>query len=91
MRTTVTLDLDVAQKLKKVMGEQGITMKEALNQTLRHGFRSAGGADGSRKPFRVKPHDLGFKPGIDLNKLNQLVGELEDEEILAKMLQDQTR
>ena len=28
-------------------------------------------------PFRVKPHDFGFNSEIDLDKLNQLVDELE--------------
>ena len=29
------------------------------------------------KPFRVEPHDFGFIPGVDLDKMNQLVDELE--------------
>jgi hypothetical protein len=33
----------------------------------------------------VIPHSFGFKPGIDLNKLNQLVDELEAEEYIRKM------
>jgi hypothetical protein len=31
----------------------------------------------SGKPFRVVPHSFGFRPGIDVRKLNQLVDELE--------------
>ena len=29
------------------------------------------------KPFCVEPHDFGFKAGIDLDKMNKLVDELE--------------
>ena len=29
-----------------------------------------------RKPFRVIPHDFGFDPEIDLNKMNSLADEL---------------
>jgi len=29
------------------------------------------------KPFRVEPYDFGFIPGVDLDKMNQLVDELE--------------
>ena len=30
-----------------------------------------------REPFRVKPHDFGVNPTIDLDRMNQLVDELE--------------
>ncbi len=33
--------------------------------------------EGITKPFRVKPHDFGFKHEIDLDKMNQLADELE--------------
>jgi hypothetical protein len=38
------------------------------------------------KPFVVEPHDFQFKPGIDLNKLNQLCDELEVEAYLESLL-----
>ena len=35
----------------------------------------------TRKPrFKVEPHSLGFKPGIDTDRLNQLLDELETDE-----------
>jgi len=33
----------------------------------------------------VEPYPLQFKPGIDTNKLNQLLDDLEAEEFLRKM------
>lgn len=82
MRTTLTLDPDVAMKLKKVMAREKITLKRAVNETLRAGLRA-------RKmkplpPFKVKPWPCNFRPGIDLNRMNQLVDELEIEEYLRK-------
>ncbi len=38
MRTTVTLDPDVAAKLKQTARDSGISFKEALNTTVRRGF-----------------------------------------------------
>jgi hypothetical protein len=38
-----------------------------------------------REPFRVEARSLGLKPGIDPNKLNQLVDELEVQEYVKKM------
>ena len=40
--------------------------------------------DPSPEVFRVVPHSFGFKAGIDVNKLNQLVDELEVQEFVAK-------
>jgi len=42
MRTTVTLDADVAAKLKQTARERGISFKEALNSNVRRGLESAG-------------------------------------------------
>lgn len=38
-----------------------------------------------REPFRVKPHDFGVNPTIDLDRMNQLVDELEALEIAKKL------
>jgi hypothetical protein len=79
MRTTLTLDPDVALRLKKHIAEYKLSLKDAVNQALRIGL--------SVPPtervfqFQVEPHSFGFKPGVDLDKLNQLVDELEVEEI----------
>lgn len=84
MRTTLTLDPDVAMKIKKRMADKNLTLKETVNQTLRQGFKTADQAQ-KRRPFKVIPHSFGFRPGIDLNKLNHLVDELEAEEFVRKM------
>jgi len=84
MRTTLTLDPDVAMKLKKRMAEKKLTLKETVNQALRSGLKAVE-QEKKRAPFKVIPHSFGFKPGIDLNRLNQLVDELESEEYVRKM------
>jgi len=84
MRTTLTLDPDVAMKLKKRMAEEKLTLKETVNQTLRFGFKTVA-QQKKRAPFKVIPHSFGFKPGIDLNRLNHLVDELEAEDYVRKM------
>ena len=84
MRTTLTLDPDVAVNVKKRMAEENLTFKETVNQALRYGLKEVG-KQKKKAPFKVIPHSFGFKPGIDLNKLNQLVDELEAEEYVRKM------
>lgn len=80
MRTTLTLDPDVARRLKSRMAEKKLSMKQAVNEALRAGLASL---NRDRKvKFSVEPHSCQFKPGIDLDKLNQLVDELEAESAL---------
>jgi hypothetical protein len=79
MRTTLTLDGDVAERLRKEMRRTGATLKAVVNAALRRGLQmSSTPVRASR--FKVRPHAFGFKPGVDLDRLNQLVDELEAEE-----------
>jgi hypothetical protein len=82
MRTTVTLDPDVAAKLKQMAREHGISFKEALNSNVRRGLE--GGEAGSQ-PYRVPTRRLGVRPGVNLDKALQLAGELEDAETVRKL------
>lgn len=79
MRTTLTLETDVAQKLKRLMKLRKITMKDAVNKALRRGLDEVLAAP-PEEPFVVIPHDMGpFAPGIDITKLGQLDDELQTE------------
>jgi hypothetical protein len=82
MRTTLTLEPDVALKLKKRMAEQKLTLKDAVNQALRTGLKTP--ESKPKTPFKVEPYPFKFKPGVDPNKLNQLLDELEIEEFVRK-------
>ena len=88
MRTTLTLDPDVALLLKERVAEAKTTMKDVVNDALRRGLVTAP-PPGPDKPFRVTPFSIKFRPGIDQDKLNQLVDELEVQEFAAKYARDQ--
>lgn len=76
MRTTLTIDDDLAGLLKRRSQELGISFKDVVNRTLRAGL----GKEQRQHPVpKVIPHAFGFRPDIDLDKLNQLADELEDE------------
>lgn len=84
MRTTLTLDPDVAIRLRREMRRRGESLKAIVNEGLRKGLGASG--PGARpEPFVVEPFHLGgFRPGVDPARLNQLVDELEVEEQLRK-------
>lgn len=84
MRTTVTLDPDVAASLTEFAHERRLSFKAALNTVLRQGLSSPeSGARRARK-FVVEPHDGEFRPGLDLGKLNQLADQLDTEAFVEK-------
>ena len=82
MRTTVTLDPDIAAKLKQTARDRGISFKEALNTSVRRGLGSAG-----VKPrrYRVPTRRLGVRAGVDLDRALSLAARLEDEETVRKL------
>jgi hypothetical protein len=85
MRTTLTIDDDLAGLLKKRAKESGVSFKETVNRALRAGLGEAAGKGGRKPAPKVVPFSLGFKAGIDQSKLGQLVDQLEDEAIVEKM------
>jgi hypothetical protein len=83
MRTTLTLDPLVAARLKTEMRRTGSTLKKVVNEALKRGLGMSGRPERAPR-FEVHPHAFGFKPGIDLDRLNQLVDELETDETVRK-------
>ena len=83
MRTTVTLEPDLAKKVRDLAHRQGLSFKQALNEVIRRGLAPPARQD-TRKRFTVQPHDSEFRAGIDPGKLNQLVDQLEVEDFIAK-------
>jgi len=84
MRTTLTLDRDVAERLQKEIRRSGKSMKAAVNEALRLGLGLVGKPPRAPR-YQVRPHAFGFKPGVDLDRLNQLVDEMEVEEASRKL------
>ncbi|MCY4619014.1 MAG: hypothetical protein OXD50_10805 [Chloroflexi bacterium] len=85
MRTTLTLDDDVAAALKQQAKLLDQSFKQVVNDALRRGLTSPEPRD--RQPFKLRTSAGGFRPGIDPLKLNQLNAELELEELLRKLQQ----
>ena len=84
MRTTLTLDDDLAGLLKQRARELGIPFKEAVNRTIRAGIGEATATRYHPVPKTIS-HSFGFKPGVDLDKLGQLADELEAEAFAEKV------
>ena len=82
MRTTLTIDPDIAERLKQEVALDNRPFKAIVNEALRRGL----GLEQAKraKPYRVKPHSSRLLPGIDPAKLNQLADVLEVDAFIAK-------
>ena len=79
MRTTLTLDDDLAEALNRAARLTGRSSKAVVNDTLRRGLAQSGSGTAGLEPFVVEPQSCGWMPGIDPLRLNQLVDGLEIE------------
>ncbi len=75
MRTTLTLDDDVADALKEHARQFDLPFKQVVNDTLRRGLSPASAK--AQTPYRVKPNHSGLRHGVDILRLNQLSDELQ--------------
>jgi hypothetical protein len=73
MRTTLTLDSDVAAKLKAEVRRTGKSFKEAVNGLLRLALNAPRKSSGTA-PFKVRARDLGrLRPGLSLDNVGELL------------------
>jgi hypothetical protein len=73
VRTTLTLDDDVASLLTKEARKSGEPFKQIVNRCLRLGLMAA--KQPARKPFKVTPINLGLPR--DFDKVEDLIEYLE--------------
>ena len=78
MRTTITLDDDVAALLEKYRAAHRVSFRVAVNTVLRD--RLVGPAP---VPFRTRTASLGAR--VNLDKASQLLAQMDDEEFVRKM------
>ena len=76
MRTTLTLDDDVAAKLKAEVRRSGRSFKEVVNGLLRLALNTRHAVE-RVEPFKVTARALGKRPGLDYDKVSALVEHLE--------------
>lgn len=83
MRTTITLDDDVAVELEKLRRKSGGTFKQVVNETLRAGLRPAPRQPAERVQY-TQPRDLGAL--VDVSDVSALLTVM-DEEKYAYLVQ----
>ncbi len=82
MRTTITLEPDIAARLRRLAAERGTSFKSTVNATLRAGLEAERGA---ARPYREETRSLGAQPGVDLTKALAMASAIEDEETVREL------
>lgn len=80
VRTTLTLDEDVARLVEDAVHRQRRPMKQIINDALRQALAPH---TQRPEPYHLVPHNSAVRPGFDLTGFNQLADELEDEAIIG--------
>ena len=83
VRTTLTLDDDLAARLRDDAHERGISFKAAANEAIRSGLEQSR----RPRPYRLRARRMGV-PAVDLTKATQLAAQLEDEELARRLRGD---
>jgi hypothetical protein len=73
IRTTVSLDEDVLEKLKQESRERGDSFKETLNNLLRFALSAEKTPSPRQEKFQVRAFHMGTIPGLNYDKINDLL------------------
>jgi ribbon-helix-helix CopG family protein len=85
MRTTLTVDDELLDRLRREARRGKIPFRTALERALRLGLDRMQPRQ-RRRPFKQRTFRLGHPPGSRLDKALQLAALLDDEEVVRKMM-----
>lgn len=79
MRTTLTIDDDVAQLIEDTVHRDRRPRKQVVNEALRRALTPHAER---QQPYHLAAHDSAVQPGFDPSGFNRLSDELEDDTII---------
>lgn len=80
MRTTLTLEPDVAAGIERLREERGLTLKAAVNEAMRHGLRALEApAATTREPYEIKTWNAGEVYLDNIDDVAEVLAYLEGE------------
>ena len=80
MRTTLTIDDDVAAALERLRKSEDKSLKELINQALRRGLEELNAPAKPRKPFRTRSVPLGPSLIGSLDDISEVIAIAEGED-----------
>ncbi len=80
MRTTLTLDPDVAQRARADAARSGRTFKEMVNEAMRVGLEVLEQRSGQGRPYRTEALPMGLRAGLSYDNVGELLVRAEEED-----------
>ena len=80
MRTTLTIDDDVAAMLEQLRKKSGAGLKDLVNEALRRGLRELVVRQRPRTPFRTRSVDLGRVRIASIDNITEVLEVAEGED-----------
>ena len=81
MRTTLTIDDDVAAELERLRQTRDASLKDLVNDALRLGLRELASPAKKRKPFRTKSYDCGRLLIDNIDNVWEVLDQLDGEKL----------
>ena len=78
IRTTVTLDDDVLERLKEESRSRGVPFRALLNEAVRSGLLAMK-SKGNSRPFKIEPISMGAFHELNYDRIGALLGYAEGE------------
>jgi len=79
MRTTLTLDDDVAARLERLRRERDASFKSVVNDVMRRGFAALDRERSTRPAYELAPRSLG-RPRVPLESVSDALAMAEGED-----------
>jgi hypothetical protein len=79
MRTTLTIDDDVAASLERLRKARDSSLKDLINEALRRGIKEMSARAKPREPFRTRVVDLGRSKIGSLDNISEVLAVAEGE------------
>jgi len=71
IRTTVTLDSDVLERVKRESRSRGASFRDTLNDLLRTALSIE--SRPRRRTLKIKPVHMGYRPGLNYDNVESLL------------------
>ena len=81
MRTTLTLEDDLARRLKELARSTDRNFKDVVNDAIRKCLSLGQRPPADQERFVVRAKACGFRTGVDPTKLNQFYDDLEMDDV----------
>jgi hypothetical protein len=85
VRTTLTLNDEIARRAKRHAARLGISFKDIINRALEEGLSQLE-RQNRAKPFRTRPVPMGLRPGLSYDNVAELIARGESEDFKWKQV-----